>query len=271
MKRKTFFLGFVIPLLISVFTLSSGALAEDRQKYTLRDLNEQMVLGAAWYYSSAEMRAMHYQTFAIAKRLFDAEHGTSDKPDAVVVDIDETVLDNGPYEKKMIGQDFGYSSKTFQVWCEQRQARAFPGAVAFLNYVVKENADVFYISNRKIAVLQATIDNLNAQGFPQADKEHVLLRTATSDKEPRRAQIRKTHRIILLLGDNLNDFDNAFRKKSVADRLSAVDSLKDEFGSTFLLIPNPIYGDWEGAVYDYHFELSPEEKSQARKKAIGVE
>jgi 5'-nucleotidase (lipoprotein e(P4) family) len=244
-------------------------------EYTLTDLNEQMVLGAAWYYSSAEMRALSHQTYNVAKLIFDldllAKKGDSEKPRAVVVDVDETVLDNGGYQKKMIGYDFAYSSKTFNVWCEERRAPAFPGAVEFLNYVVEKGGDVFYVSNRKVAVLKATIDNLKAEGFPQADTEHVFLRTETSDKEPRRAKIRETHRIVLLLGDNLNDFDSSFGKKNVADRLLAVEPLKDKFGATFLLMPNPLYGDWEGTIYDHDWGLSPEEKSQARKKAIGVE
>jgi predicted secreted acid phosphatase len=69
----------------------------------------------------------------------------------------------------------------------------------------------------------------------------------------------------------LNDFDSSFGGKNVADRLSAVEPLKDEFGATFLLMPNPLYGDWEGAIYEYDWGLSLEEKSQARKKAIDVE
>jgi 5'-nucleotidase (lipoprotein e(P4) family) len=277
MKIRTYFFKGII-LLLSVFVLSSCASVQKTPappEYTLTDLNEQMVLGSAWYYSSAEMRALSHQTYNVAKLLFDLDlltkKGESEKPRAVVVDVDETVLDNGPYQKKMIGHDFAYSSTTFNAWCEERRASAYPGAVEFLNYVVEKGGDVFYVSNRKIAVLEATIDNLKAEGFPQADTEHVLLRTETSDKEPRRAKIRETHRIVLLLGDNLNDFDSSFGGKNIADRFSAVEPLKDEFGATFILMPNPLYGDWEGSVYDYNWELTLEEKSQARKKAIGVE
>ena len=66
------------------------------------------------------------------------------------------------------------------------------------------------------------------------------------------------------MGDNLNDFDNMFRKKGIADRFDAVDGAKDRFGAQFIVLPNPIYGDWEGAVYQYNWKLSPEQKSEAR-------
>ena len=238
--------------------------------YTTRSLNEQLVMGALWYQKSAEMRATSYQAFNVARLAFDMdlEEVPSAQKRAVVVDIDETVLDNSPYEAGIIGKDYGYPTGWAE-WINAAEAEPLPGAVAFCNYVVEKGADVFYLSNRKAESEQeATMKNLKALGFPQVIDAHMLLREDTSDKEPRRLKVRENHRIVLLMGDNLNDFDNIFRKKGADERLAAVDTVKDEFGTKFIVLPNPMYGDWEGAIYDYNWKLSPKEKSDTRKSSL---
>ena len=217
------------------------------------------------------MRATSYQAFNVAKLIFDRDldEVTSAQKRAVVVDIDETVLDNSPYEAGIIGKNFGYPSGWAE-WINAAEAEALPGAVEFLNYVLEKGADVFYVSNRKVEFKEATMKNLKALGFPQVVDTHMLLKEETSDKEPRRLQVRADHRIVLIIGDNLNDFDNIFRKKGVDERLASVDMVKDEFGTKFIVLPNPMYGDWEGAVYDYNWELSPKEKSDTRKSNLNT-
>jgi len=256
-------------LLAMMFLTMSGNTNAETQSYTPRDLNEQLVMGTLWYQTSAEMRAISYQAFNMARLIFDIdlEKETSGKKRAVVVDVDETVLDNSPYETGVIGQDHGYPTGWGE-WINDAKAEALPGAVEFLNYVVEKGADVFYVSNRKVRFKEATMKNLKALGFPQVMDMHVLLREDTSDKEPRRQKVRENNRIVLLMGDNLNDFHSIFRKKGVDERLAAVDGLKEEFGKKFIVLPNPMYGEWEGAVYNYNWKMSPEEKSEARKSSL---
>ena len=271
MKKDTMkhvFLGLLMAMLL--FTLSGPTLAEEKS-YTAKDLNEQLVMATLWYQRSAEMRALSYQAFNVARVMFDAdlEKESSDKKRAVVVDIDETVLDNSPYEAGLIGNDLGYP-KGWGEWINDAKAEAVPGAIPFLNYVVGKGADVFYITNRKVRYKEGTMKNLKALGFPHVMDSHVLLREKSSDKEPRREIVRKDHRIVLLMGDNLNDFDSIFRKKGVEESAGAVDRLKEEFGRKFIVLPNPMYGQWEGAVYDYNWKLSLKEKSEARKASLKV-
>ena len=118
-----------------------------------------------------------------------------------------------------IGKNFGYPTGWAE-WINEAKAEALPGAVEFLNYVVEKGADVFYVSNRKAKLKEATMKNLKALGFPQVVDMHMLLREDTSDKEPRRQKVRENHRIVLLIGDNLNDLI-AFlgRKESMKDWL----------------------------------------------------
>jgi 5'-nucleotidase (lipoprotein e(P4) family) len=264
--KNAVFAMLMVTLLLTVSTPTTA----DSESYTTQDLNEQLVMGTVWYQKSAEMRAISYQAFNMARLVFDMdlEEVASAQKRAVVVDIDETVLDNSPYEAGIVGKDSGYPTGWAE-WIDAAEAEPLPGAVEFCNYVVEKGADVFYLSNRKAESEQeATMKNLKAWGFPQVIDTHMLLKEDTSDKEPRRLQVRAGHRIVLMIGDNLNDFDNIFRKKGVDERLAAVDTVKDDFGTKFIVLPNPMYGDWEGAVYDYNWKMSPKEKSDTRKSSL---
>ena len=106
--------------------------------------------------------------------------------------------------------------------------------------------------------------NLTARGFPQVTRDHVLLKENESSKEARRKSIAATHRIVVLMGDNLNDLAAVFERKSVAERSAEVEKLKNEFGNRFIVLPNPMYGDWESALYGYRRGLTDAEKDSAR-------
>jgi 5'-nucleotidase (lipoprotein e(P4) family) len=95
----------------------------------------------------------------------------------------------------------------------------------------------------------------------------VLVRTNESGKEARRQIISSKHRIVLLMGDNLNDLSNVFERKSVADRFAEVDKTRAMFGSRFIVLPNAMYGDWESAIYEYK-RLSEVEKTAKRANAL---
>ena len=270
--RKHLLRSLILTVFVAMAVLAVSVNTNaDSEGYPTRDLNEQLVMGILWYQKSAEMRALSYQAFGMARLMFDIDlqKRTSDKGRAVVVDIDETVLNNSPYEAGLISKDIGYPTGWAQ-WIDEAAAEPLPGAIEFLNYVVENGADVFYVSNRKSRFKEATMKNLKAFGFPQVSDAHVLLRENTSDKEPRRQKVREDHRIVLLIGDNLNDFDSIFRKKGIDERLAAVDRLKDKFGTAFIVLPNPMYGDWEGAIYDYDWKMNPQQKNQARKSSLAV-
>jgi 5'-nucleotidase (lipoprotein e(P4) family) len=241
-------------------------------KYTYEDLNEQLVMSVLWYQTSGEFKALSYQAFNVAKMLFDED--LENYPDetatrAVIVDIDETVLNNIPWEAGQIGTDNTYPYN-FVKWCGEKVAEPQPGAAEFLNYVVEKEGEVFYISNRKRILKKMTMDNLKKSGFPDVDEEHVMLSTTTSDKEPRRKIVSENYRIVVLMGDNLNDFSSVFSGESIENRSSSVDQMKEYWGTKFVVLPNPIYGDWEDAVYNWNWNLNAEEKNEERKKHLIV-
>jgi 5'-nucleotidase (lipoprotein e(P4) family) len=225
-----------------------------------------MLLAVLWYQTSAEMRALCYQAFNTARISLDqiTESYKGTKRLAVVVDIDETMVDNSPYEAQNVLGNFGYPERWGE-WIEQASATALPGAVEFMKYAVSKNVDVFYISNRKLSEKDATIKNMRSLGFPMIDDEHLLLRDKTSSKNERRDKVSSTHEIIMLIGDNMNDFSGVFENKTAANRFEETDKNKSQFGKRFIVLPNPMYGDWESAVLKYNFNLTNEQKDSVRK------
>jgi 5'-nucleotidase (lipoprotein e(P4) family) len=238
--------------------------------YTTKDLNEQSVLALDWVQTSAEFRAISYQNYNVARMNLDAflASYSGSKPVAVITDMDETITDNSEYQAWLVGQDFGYSSKTWGPWIESGQAKAMPGAVEFFNYAQQKGVETFYISNTKMELREGAEKHLKALGFPYVDNKHMLFQTKSSDKQERRAIVTKDYEVALLLGDNLNDFLSVFAKKSIAQRFAEVDQIKDEWGKKFIVFPNPLYGDWEGTVYKGNWGASPAEKDKMRKDAL---
>jgi 5'-nucleotidase (lipoprotein e(P4) family) len=226
---------------------------------------------------AAEYRALAYQTFNLARLRLDAD---LDKKNvkrlpkdqrkmlrSIVVDIDETVLDNSPSQAAAIKYGRPFNQTDWYAWGEMRKAKAIPGAVEFLNYAVSRGVKVFYISNRDEVQKAATIDNLKKAGFNDVSADNVLLRTTESSKDARRAIASSNHRIVMLIGDNLDDFTSAFERKSVADRFAEVEKSREEFGKRFIVLPNAMYGTWENAIYEYG-RLSEVQKAEKRAGAL---
>ncbi len=231
--------------------------------------NEHFLLATLFQQKAAEKRALSYQAFNMAKFMLDGEMRRAGltKKLAVVVDIDETVLDNSPFQAKCILENTDYP-KYWDEWCELANAEPLAGSVEFLNYAKSKGVEVFYITNRKIKLFDATIKNLKEKDFPFADKEHLLMKTDKSDKEPRRNIVRKNHEIVLFMGDNLGDFIHVFNNKNIEERFSLTDSLRNEFGRKFILLPNPMYGSWVDELFESNYDLSKEEMKKLFKKHL---
>ncbi|MFP4367901.1 MAG: HAD family acid phosphatase, partial [Bacteroidales bacterium] len=128
--------------------------------------------------------------------------------------------------------------------------------------------NIFYITNRKEKYREATLKNLRDHNLPQAETEHLFMRTSTSSKKERREKVQEDYHIALLIGDNLNDFSEIFEHKSNHRRKKLVDRHREEFGRRFILLPNATYGDWEAAVYDYDFSLDEKAKHKERLNSL---
>ncbi len=198
-----------------------------------------------------------------------AKKAPGDKKFAIITDIDETVLDNSPYNGRLIEQDVSYSKESWLEWGALSIADTIPGALYFFKYAASKGVEIFYISNRLAEQQQVTINNLKKYDFPFADADHVLLKTKSSEKETRRKSVADTHQILLLLGDNLSDFSTLFDRQSTNRRNELVDSLKSSFGSRFIIFPNPMYGDWESkGIYEGRYDWSPQQMDSIRRDKI---
>ncbi|MDQ0418862.1 5'-nucleotidase (lipoprotein e(P4) family) [Croceifilum oryzae] len=232
-------------------------------------LSEQQVMADVWFQTAGESKALYYQGYNIGKmKLDEALKKKTQKKPAIVLDLDETVLDNSPYQAMTAKEGKGYPYK-WDDWIQAAKAEALPGAVSFLQYANEKGVSIYYISNRKQKnQLEATVKNLKNLGIPQADADHVLLQGENEKgKDERRKKVTAEREIVLFFGDNLSDFQ-AFDQKNVKDRNQAVESVRSSFGEKFIVFPNPMYGDWESAVYQYDSKKSDADKDKARKDAM---
>ncbi|MFN0277520.1 MAG: 5'-nucleotidase, lipoprotein e(P4) family [Pyrinomonadaceae bacterium] len=226
---------------------------------------------------AAEYRALAYQAYNLARWQLDADFDKKNvkklpkaerkKPRALMIDIDETVLDNSPNQAFQIKNRIAFNNTDWLAWVEMRKAKAVPGAVDFVNYADSKGVKVFFVSNRNEVERLATIENLKRVGITNVRDENVLLRTTESSKETRREVILRKHRIVFFVGDNLDDHSMIFERKSIADRFAEVDKAQALFGTKYIVLPNAMYGTWESAIYEYG-RLNDAEKAEKRAAAL---
>ncbi|MCS6132899.1 5'-nucleotidase, lipoprotein e(P4) family [Clostridium botulinum] len=240
--------------------------------YNLKDLNEQLVMGVAWMQSSAEYRALCYQAYNTGQMIVNQEASNfkqGDKPLAIITDCDEAVIDNNEFEAGLIGQNAEYTEETWGQWVNHADAKAMPGAKEFLNYAADKGVEIFYVTGRNEKTgLDATMKNLQKLGYPCVDQKHMRLKTTSSNKQPRMDEITKDYNVIIYMGDDAGDFPINSYGKEANDRNQLVDVNKNEFGTHFIILPNPVYGHWESSLSKDYFKLSPSEKDKVRKSYL---
>ena len=207
-------------------------------------------MGALWYQNAAEVDALYQQGYNVAtNKLKELLKQPTDKPYSIVLDIDETVLSNIPFQVKMVKDGTAFNPKLWDEWVQKAEAKPVAGAKEFLQFADKNKVQIYYISDRTDAQVDATIKNLEAQGLPVQGRDHLMFKKeGDKSKEGRRQEVLKHTNLVMLFGDNLVDFAE-FSTKSEADRDKMFEQLKAEFGDKFIIFPNPMYGSWESAVY----------------------
>jgi 5'-nucleotidase (lipoprotein e(P4) family) len=197
-------------------------------------------------------------------------------PPAIIVDVDETVLDNTPFEARMIRDNSGFSDAAWSAWVEQRSARALPGALEFAKFAATHGVTVFYLTNRADTMTEATRENLRAQGFPlNAGEETVLGKGANTpgcvaqdgNKGCRRKLVAQQHRVLQMFGDQLGDFlDGADADDGTRSHLEQ--PYQAWFGERWFALPNPDYGSWENAVTHHPADAKLGADARAAKHAV---
>ena len=240
--------------------------------YTQKDLNEQDVMAVLWMQASAEYRELCYQAYNLTKmQVNEAIRNTKkgDKPLAIIVDCDETVIDNSAYNAGHTGYNDAYSRDTWAKWVDAAQAKAMPGSTELLQYLESKGVEVFYVTNRDAKTgLDGTMKNLKNLGFPNVDEKHVLLHTGKSNKQIRFDMVAKDYNVVVYMGDNANDLPIGTYGKNMEQRNNIVDNNKNAFGTKFVVLPNPAYGDWEPAIAAKYWGLSAQQKDEVRKAML---
>ena len=225
-------------------------------------------MGSLWYQNAAEVDALYQQGYNVAtNKLKELLKQPTDKPYSIVLDIDETVLSNIPFQVKMIKDGTAFNPKLWDEWVQKAEAKPVAGAKEFLQFADKNKVQIYYISDRTDAQVDATIKNLEAQGLPVQGRDHLMFKKeGDKSKEGRRQEVLKHTNLVMLFGDNLVDFAE-FSTKSEADRDKMFEQLKAEFGDKFIIFPNPMYGSWESAVYQGE-KKDGKGQSEARLNAL---
>jgi 5'-nucleotidase (lipoprotein e(P4) family) len=271
MNRSRF---VTIVLLLSSMTLGCGQQrrqpsAAPDSTTTFRDTHE-LIQATLWVQTAAEYEALagaayrnaqHTLASALNDRSWTAVTEQSgafqDLPPAVVLDLDETVLDNSAFQAQLVIDRTIYSPPRWTAWVKRRQATLIPGAKRFLEFAQSRSVKIFFVTNRRQRHGQdaaddeeaPTISNLRALGV-EATGENVLCAGEngwTSDKTARRAAVAATHRILLLVGDDMNDFVST-AGMTVDERRALARSHEAKWGERWVLIPNPQYGSFESAA-----------------------
>ena len=178
-------------------------------------------------------------------------------PPAVVMDVDETVLDNSPYQARLVRDDASYDEATWDLWVAEKKAKAVPGVVDFAKAAAAKGVTILYISNRAVHLKDATIANLKAVGMPVKD-DSVFLGLGThvegceqdgSEKNCRRKLAGQKYRVLMQFGDQLGDFVQIVAN-TPQDRDGLYEEYADWFGERWFMLPNPTYGSWEPAMFN---------------------
>ena len=233
-------------------------------------LADQSVLAVNWFQQSGEYRALAHQAFNSAQRAFDqakAAPGRKRRWWSIWMKPCWTTAPTPAGRRCRASHTTAPRAK----WTQAEQAGAVPGAVSFARYVNTHQGTMFYVSNRKQSEYAATVANMQKLGFTGMSEKTVLLSTDTSNKQARFDAIKRAgYDIVVYAGDNLNDFGAATYHRDNAQRRAFVSENRGKFGTEFIVLPNPMYGDWEsGLARDYN-KLTPPQKLQVRQQAINA-
>jgi 5'-nucleotidase (lipoprotein e(P4) family) len=258
-----------------------------KEKELDNSLQAQSMLSVLYAQSSAEYEASNIQTYVNAKSALDRalndlswtaaieqKKNFENKPPAIILDIDETVLNNIPFQARSIINGQSYPIGWLE-WMLEESSDAVAGVSEFLEYAQSKGVKIFYVTNRIAVAEDATRNNIKKLGLPlDSDRDVLLMKDEngwTSDKVSRRELIAKDYRILLLVGDQLGDFLPIDETTLELDsRKNLADTYKHMWGSKWFMITNPMYGRWEASIYNNEYPDTEDELIQMRLEALNL-
>ena len=242
-----------------------------------------------WMQDAVEYRANSLQTYRAAlaqldRALKDRDWDALDasersnparglKP-AVIFDVDETVLDNSPYQARLVRAGTEYDEAQWDAWVREQKATAIPGVVEFAKAAQARGVALYFISNRAVHLKDATIANLRAVGLPVKDDAFLGLGTVVpdcdqegSDKNCRRQLVGRAHRVLMQFGDQLGDFVQV-APNSPENRDALLQAHEAWIGRRWWVLANPSYGSWEPALFENNYRLPRDQRRAAKRDAL---
>ncbi|KAA9361226.1 5'-nucleotidase, lipoprotein e(P4) family [Ochrobactrum quorumnocens] len=256
---------------ISIALVCSAALSGcvTDQRAARYQLEQQNVGALNWMQQSGEYEALAYQAFNSARKAFDTAKVRKGYRKAVIVDLDETMIDNSAYAGWRIQHNVPYTEKTWARWMAAEQARSIPGAVDFARHVNSHGGTMFYVTNRDAKSFEHTAANIRKLGFPGVSTKTLLLNSGQSNKQARFDTIKAAgFDAVVYVGDNLNDFGGVTYHKNNQQRRAFVAANQAAFGTKFFMLPNPSYGDWVSGMAPEYYKQSVEKQLQISREAI---
>jgi acid phosphatase len=237
-----------------------------------------MLNAVLWQQRAPEYRAAALQAYTLAQiRLeeglsagwsaaLEQVSGGAGLPPAVLLDVDETVIDNSDYEARIVRRLGRYDRDSFARWCAEDAAGAVPGALEFVRAARARGVTVIFYTAREERLRECTQAALERLGFGPVAPGELYLRGAGS-KHALRERLAQRYRLVLLIGDSLEDFVAGSR--SGADVRDAVARRHAErFGRQWIVLPNPVYGHWEALWYDFDYEAPRAEMIERKRGAL---
>ena len=259
--------GLSLPLATRAASTASGASNESNNK-----LRNPLLWAAAWSATSAEFGALCHQAYNLAKLRVDMALQVSDreKPLAVIADVDNTVVHAFSYWGYLIneGKDF-FEDASWDRWIPENLMTLVPGALAFLKHCQVNDVEVFYVTNRDQgnSTFDYALRQLQYLNLPYADADHLRVFRETSNKAPARDAISQSHELLLLLGDNLNDYKRDYYVADVDERFNLMERDRNDYGDRFILLPNATDGHWVRAIFGESEPAASDENRDILMKA----
>ena len=261
----------------------AGAASPDGVK-TPAGAHEQLD-SALWVQTSGEFYAIARQTFAGAAEKLDlalrdstwtaateqfTKGNYQDLPPAVIVNLDETVWNNSPYQARIILQYGQHDMVHFVEWCNEAKCSAVPGAKEFLEHVKKQGVTIAYITPRPELTRDGTLRNLAPAELPVRSASGLAADGWRMAESRQAGDDRRKHRILLIVSDSLGDFmHDTAQDASVRREMAA--QYADNWGLKWFLIPNPMYGHWEYSFQQYDYDLDRATRIQNKLRALDPE
>jgi len=174
------------------------------------------------------------------------------KPLAVVLDVDETVIQNLGYEYALAKSGKESDGAALNRWQKQprTEVKAMPGAIEALNAVKAKGVAVIYNTNRDDEDAAATAATIVNAGLPPGIIKETLFHRGDADgqsgKDGRRTHIAQRYCVVAMVGDQLGDFSDAFNRRGIGVQerraLAGSGPIVGLWGNGWFLLSNPAYG-----------------------------